>query len=106
MALVCNGYMLAGRSRDGLRRCHHQKSMDAPVGNMTVVSDPVIPVKNGNVAKSVTQSCLAGYNNSAAAKVIQFFSLYNLATNIKAAWPLAAGSPTGPQIVAGIASAG
>lgn len=38
------------------------------------------PAKNGNVAKSVTQSCLAGYNNSAAAKVIQFFSLYNLAT--------------------------
>jgi len=47
----------------------------------------VIPAKNGNVAKSVTQSCLAGYNNSAAAKVIQFFSLYNLATNIKDAWP-------------------
>jgi hypothetical protein len=27
-----------------------------------------------------------GYNNSAAAKGIQFFSLFNLATNVKKAW--------------------
>jgi hypothetical protein len=44
------------------------------------------PANNGNVAKSVTAQCLAGYNNSAAAKGIQFFSLYNLATNVKQAW--------------------
>jgi hypothetical protein len=44
------------------------------------------PPKNGNIAKTVTQNCLADYNNSAAGKVIQFFSLYNLATNIKEAW--------------------
>ncbi len=44
---------------------------------------PSAPPKNGNIAKTVTQNCLADYNNSAAGKVIQFFSLYNLATNIK-----------------------
>ena len=42
---------------------------------------------NANVAKSVTSQCLAGYNNSAAAKGIQFFSLYNLATNFRNALP-------------------
>jgi hypothetical protein len=46
----------------------------------------LVPANNGNVAKSVTAQCLAGYNNSAAAKGIQFFSLYNLATNVKQAW--------------------
>jgi len=45
----------------------------------------VIAANNGNVPNSVTAQCLAGYNNSAAAKGIQFFSLYNLATNVKQA---------------------
>ena len=53
MALVCNGYMLAGRSRDGLRRCPHQKSMGAPVGSVTVAYDPVIPPKNCSSAGTV-----------------------------------------------------
>lgn len=43
--------------------------------------------KNGNVAKTVTQNCLSQYNSSTAGKVVQFFSLYNLATNFKNAWP-------------------
>jgi hypothetical protein len=40
----------------------------------------------GSVAKTVTQNCLAQYNGPTAAKAIQFFSLYNLATNLKNAW--------------------
>jgi RHS repeat-associated protein len=36
---------------------------------------------------SVTSQCLADYNNSPAAKGVKFFSLYNLATNVKNAWP-------------------
>jgi hypothetical protein len=35
----------------------------------------------------VTSQCLAGYNSSTAAKGIQFFSLYNLATNFWSALP-------------------
>jgi hypothetical protein len=53
-------------------------------------SGPAVAANNGanaNVAKSVTSQCLAGYNNSAAAKGIQFFSLYNLATNFWNALP-------------------
>lgn len=46
-----------------------------------------IAANNGNVAKSVTAQCLADYNNSAAATGIQFFSLYNLATNFWNALP-------------------
>ncbi len=39
-----------------------------------------------NNGKAVTQQCLSQYNNSTAGKVVQFFSLYNLATNFKHAW--------------------
>ena len=41
---------------------------------------------NGNIAKTVTQNCVWQYNNSTAGKTIQFFSLYNLATNFKNVW--------------------
>jgi hypothetical protein len=42
---------------------------------------------NNGPTKQQQQNCLAGYNNSTAGKVVQFFSLYNLATNFKSAWP-------------------
>lgn len=77
MALVCNGYMLAGRSRDGLRRCHHQKSMDAPVGNVTVVSDPVIPAKTGTRNCSASSASAGQYAIASAAiagMTAEFFS--------------------------------
>jgi hypothetical protein len=38
-------------------------------------------------AQQIRQTCVNEWNNSAAGKVTQFFSLYNLATNIKEAWP-------------------
>jgi hypothetical protein len=44
---------------------------------------PAVAANNGNVAKSVAAQCLAGYNNSAAAKGVQFFSLYNLAPMLR-----------------------
>jgi hypothetical protein len=39
-----------------------------------------------NNGKAVTQQCLSQYNNSSAGKVVQFFSLYHLATNFNSAW--------------------
>jgi len=44
------------------------------------------PNKAPNNGKAVTQQCLSQYNNSTAGKVVQFFSLYNLATNFEHAW--------------------
>src|SRR5579875_1524011 len=43
----------------------------------------VLAPNNGN---TITQQCLSQYNNSTAGKAVQFFSLYNLATNLKHAW--------------------
>jgi hypothetical protein len=46
-----------------------------------------LPPKNGTpTTQQIRQACVNEYNNSAAGKAIQFFSLYNLATNIKEAW--------------------
>jgi len=59
------------------------QSQPQPKPQPTAPSAP----KNGNVAKTVTQNCLSQYNSSTAGKVVQFFSLYNLATNFKNAWP-------------------
>jgi hypothetical protein len=36
--------------------------------------------------RSKKQNCLNNYNNSATGKGVQFFSLYNLATNFTSAW--------------------
>ena len=36
--------------------------------------------------QQIQQACVNEYSNSAVGKAIQFFSLYNLATNIKGAW--------------------
>jgi hypothetical protein len=47
----------------------------------------VNPPKTGTpTTQQIRQACVNEYNNSAAGKAIQFFSLYNLATNIKEAW--------------------
>lgn len=55
--------------------------------HQTYVIRLFVAPNNANIAKTVTQNCLAQYNSSTAGKVVQFFSLYNLATNFKNAWP-------------------
>jgi RHS repeat-associated protein len=45
------------------------------------------PANNGNIAKSVTNTCLTSYNNSRVAKGIQFFSFYHLVTDFRNALP-------------------
>jgi hypothetical protein len=52
----------------------------------TTESGNLVPANNGIAAKSVTSQCLASYNG-AAAKGIQFFSLYHLATDFWNALP-------------------
>ena len=46
------------------------------------------PPKTGTqTAQQIRQACVNEWNNSAVGKITQFFSVYNLATNIKEAWP-------------------
>lgn len=45
------------------------------------------PKKGTPTTQQIRQACVNEWNNSAAGKVTQFFSLYNLATNFKEAWP-------------------
>jgi hypothetical protein len=93
-ASTFGGYQTGGGGGGGGSTCYY--ALANPCGKR--------PANNQNVAKSVTSQCLAEYNGSTAAKGVQFFSLYHLATDLRNAWAEWTLLPAGKYALAKTAS--